>query len=323
MAWKTNIGSQMSNPKNSNFKTADFLNLTLKGFCIGIANAIPGISGGTIAFILGIYEDLIRSIKLVDTTFLRLLFTLKIKKAIDYLPWKFLGAVAGGALLAIVSLAKILTWLLHNKPILINSFFFGLIIATIPIIARIITKWTIPKILSLLIAALLTFGLSKLAPVSTPEASWFIFICGLIAISTMILPGISGSFILVLLGKYFYILEAVNDRNLAVLSVFALGACIGLLVFVRILSWLFNKYHDITISILTGIVIGSLSKVWPWKETLKSVTSHSGKIIPIEQINTLPVTFDPELVFAVILMIVGIMSALFSSSSSEKKVIKT
>lgn len=313
----------MSNPKNSNFKTANFFKLITKGFCIGIANAIPGISGGTIAFILGIYEELICSIKLIDAEFLKLFFTFKIRKAIDHLPWKFLGSVVLGALLAIMSLAKVLTWLLQNKPVLINSFFFGLIIATIPIIGRIINKWTIPKILSLLIAAILTYGLSKLAPVTTPETSWFIFLCGVIAISTMILPGISGSFILVLLGKYFYILEAINDRNLSILAVFALGACIGLLVFVRILSWLFNKYHDVTISALTGIVIGSLSKVWPWKETLKSVTSHSGKIIPLEQINKFPAAFDNELIFALILMVIGVISALFLSSSSDKKTIKT
>ncbi|MBU0468506.1 MAG: DUF368 domain-containing protein [Candidatus Omnitrophica bacterium] len=312
----------MSNPKNSSFKASDFFNLIIKGFCIGTANAIPGISGGTIAFILGIYEELIVSIKLVDIKFLRLVFSFKIKEAIDYLPWKFLGSVVFGALLAIVSLAKVLTWLLHNKPILINSFFFGLIIATVPIIGRIINKWTIPKIISLLVAALFTYGLSKMVPVATPEASWFIFLCGIIAISTMILPGISGSFILVLLGKYFYILEAVNDRNLSVLSIFALGACLGLLVFVRILSWLFNKYHDITISALTGIVIGSLSKIWPWKETLKYVTSHSGKIIPIEQINILPNAIDSELIFAVILMITGVLSAMALSSSSEEKLIK-
>ncbi|MBU1996288.1 MAG: DUF368 domain-containing protein, partial [Candidatus Omnitrophica bacterium] len=194
--------------------------------------------------------------------------------------------------------------------------------ATVPIIGRIINKWTIPKIISLLVAALFTYGLSKMVPVATPEASWFIFLCGIIAISTMILPGISGSFILVLLGKYFYILEAVNDRNLSVLSIFALGACLGLLVFVRILSWLFNKYHDITISALTGIVIGSLSKIWPWKETLKYVTSHSGKIIPIEQINILPNAIDSELIFAVILMITGVLSAMALSSSSEEKLIK-
>ncbi|OGX25576.1 MAG: hypothetical protein A2Y03_04185 [Omnitrophica WOR_2 bacterium GWF2_38_59] len=312
----------MINPKNSSFQSADFFKLIIKGFCIGIANAIPGISGGTIAFILGLYEDLISSIKLIDTKFLRLLFSFKIKEAIDYIPWKFLGSVVFGAMLAIVSFAKIITWLLHEKPILINSFFFGLIIATIPIIGRIITKWTFSKIVSLLLAALLTYGLSKLVPMDTPEASWFIFLCGIIAISTMILPGISGSFVLVLLGKYFYILEAVNDRNFAVLSIFALGACIGLLVFVRILSWLFNKYHDITISALTGIVIGSLSKVWPWKETIKFVTSHSGKIVPIEQVSILPKTIDLELIFAIVLMITGIISALILSSSSEEKPVK-
>ena len=308
----------MNNFLNLNLKIVNFIKLFVKGFCMGIANVIPGISGGTIAFILGIYEELISSIKSIDLQFFRLLIKFRIKEAINYLPWKFLSAIAFGALTAIISLARVLTWLLENKPVFINSFFFGLIVATIPIIALVIKKWTIPKITAAIIAFVFTYSLSKVTPVTTPDAAWFIFLCGVIAISTMILPGISGSFILKFLGKYSYILEAINQRNLYVLAVFSIGAFVGLISFVRVLSWLFKKYHDLTVSALTGIVVGSLSKIWPWKETIRFIESHSGKSIPIEQINIIPQKLDLQVIYAILFIVVGFAAAMLLNFSSGK-----
>ena len=217
-----------------------YLKLTLKGFCMGIADIVPGISGGTIAFILGIYEDFIESIKSFDSRFLRLLSRLKFKEAFASVSWQFLGAVLSGILLAVFSLSRILSWLLSNKPVLIYSFFFGLILATIPIIGRIVKKWTFLKVVSVIFVALGTYYFVGTVPVSTPETSWFLFLSGAIAITAMILPGISGAFILVLLGKYHFILEAVNQRDVQSLGIFVAGIIVGVTTFVRVLSWLFH-----------------------------------------------------------------------------------
>jgi len=299
----------------------DYIKLALKGFCMGMADIIPGISGGTIAFLLGIYEDLINAIKSFDLNFVQLLFCLKIKEAFSSVAWRFLATLFAGIAGAIIILSKILSWLLMNKPILIHSFFFGLIIATVPIIARIIKNWTIAKILTVAAAAIVTYFFVGMVPLATPQALWFLFLSGAIAISAMILPGISGAFILVLLGKYQFILDAVNQRDIFSLSVFILGVITGVVFFVRVLSWLFQKYHDLTVSIITGVVIGSLRKIWPWKETLRSLTTSRGKVIPIEEVNILPPQITGEVGFALLVMACGFILALMLNKSSDGKLL--
>jgi len=247
---------------------------------MGVADIIPGISGGTIALILGIYEGLIQAIRSIDLRFLTLLAQFKFRDAFSHVAWKFLGAVVLGIVLAILSLSHLVSWLLENKPIYIYAFFFGLILATIPIIGRIIKKWTASEVFIALAGAVATFFVVSMAPIQTPQALWFIFLSGAIAISAMILPGISGAFILVLLGKYQFILEAINQRDVFSLLIFVLGIGVGIVTFVRVLSWLFHKYHDATIALLTGIVMGSLNKVWPWKETVRFMESRHGKMVP-------------------------------------------
>ncbi|MCK5178661.1 MAG: DUF368 domain-containing protein, partial [Candidatus Omnitrophica bacterium] len=185
----------------------NYIKLVLKGFCMGAANVIPGISGGTIAFILGIYEELIRSIKAFDLKFIRLLCRFRFKEAFSAIDGKFLSAVFLGIAVAIFTLSKVISQLLHSKPVLIYSFFFGLILATIPIIARIIKKWTPAKIMAVVLTSLAGYFFVGMVPFTTPEAAWFVFLSGALAISTMILPGISGAFVLVLLGKYQFILD--------------------------------------------------------------------------------------------------------------------
>lgn len=243
----------------------DYLVLSLKGFLMGAADVVPGVSGGTIAFILGIYQELLAAIKSLDFQTLRLLFQLQLSAALERFYWRFLCTLGLGILAAIFSLARVLSWLLHNRPILVWSFFFGLVLASSRTVATRLTGWR-PSTWAWITAGTIgSYWIVGLVPVATPTDRWFIFLSGAVAICAMILPGISGSFILVLLGKYQYILDAVNQRDLLVLAVFAAGACAGIAAFSRFLSWLFKRYHDVTVSLLTGFMLGSLRKVWPWK----------------------------------------------------------
>jgi len=307
--------------KTKYHRRRDYITLVLKGFGMGLANAIPGISGGTIAFLLGIYEDLINSIKSFDLRFVRLLCCFKIREAFSSVAWQFLGAILFGIASAIIILSKVISWLLTNQPVLIYSFFFGLILATVPIIAGIIKRWTFSKILAVILSACGTYFFVGMVPLVTPETSWFLFLSGAIAISTMILPGISGAFILVLLGKYQFILNAVNDRDIFNLGVFLLGVGVGIVSFVRVLSWLFNKFHDLTVTIITGIVIGSLRKIWPWKEITETILTGHGKIIPIAETNILPSQFNGDVIAALAIMAVGFILALMLDSSSDGKLL--
>jgi len=299
----------------------DYIALAFKGFGMGMADIIPGISGGTIAFLLGIYEDLIYSIKSIDLKFLQLLCRFKVKQAFSSVAWQFLGTLFIGIGGAILILSKLVSWFLHNKPVLIYSFFFGLILATVPIIARIIKRWTFFRIVTVIISAFGTYFFVGMVPLVTPEAPWFLFLSGAIAISAMILPGISGAFILVLLGKYQFILDAVNGRDIFSLGIFLLGVGIGIVSFVRVLSWLFNKYHDLTVTIITGVIIGSLRKIWPWKEITEVMTTSHGKIIPIAEVNILPSQFSGDVILALVIMVTGFILAMILNSSSDEKIL--
>jgi len=307
--------------KTKYHRRRDFITLVLKGFGMGMANAIPGISGGTIAFLLGIYEDLINSIKSFDLKFVRLLCRFKIREAFSSVAWQFLGAILFGIASAIIILSKVISWLLLNQPVLIYSFFFGLILATVPIIAGIIKRWTFPKILAVILSACGTYYFVGLVPLVTPETSWFLFLSGVIAISTMILPGISGAFVLVLLGKYQFILDAVNNRDIFNLGIFLLGVLAGIVSFVRVLSWLFKKYHDLTVTIITGIIVGSLRKIWPWKEITEAIMTNHGKIIPGAETNFFPSQFNGDVFVALAIMAAGFILAMMLNSSPDGKLL--
>jgi len=283
----------------------DYLGIVLRGFLMGASDVVPGVSGGTMAFILGIYEELIDAIKSIDIKFFRLLLTLKFKEALEIVPWKFLLSVLTGILLAIFSLAKGLEWLLENKPVLLWSFFFGLVLASVLMVSKRITRWHAGTITAVLLATLGAYWLVGLVPTETPTAPWFVFLSGAIAICAMILPGISGSFILVLLGKYQYILSAVNQRDFVTLAIFAVGAGLGIITFAQLLSWLFKRHHNLTIAMLTGLMLGSLRKVWPWKETLSTIADRHGNLIPVEQVNVLPAALTADVGFAIALAVLG------------------
>jgi len=276
---------------------------------MGIADVIPGISGGTIAFMLEIYEDLIKAIRSFDMIFVRLLLRGKFKEAFACVAWRFLGAVLFGICCAILLFSRVVSWLLLNHPVLINAFFFGLILATVPIIALVMKRWNAWKTLALALSSVGTFFFVQLVPVATPETWWFIFFSGALAICAMILPGISGAFILLLLGKYQFMLNAIHEREIGTILIFICGIVVGILSFVRVLEWLFERYHDLTIAILTGFVIGSLNKIWPWKKILQAVTTSSGKIIPVQEINTWPPAINGEFFLVIILACAGFLVA--------------
>lgn len=292
-------------------KLSDYSLLFIKGMGMGAADVVPGVSGGTIAFITGIYEELITSIKSIDLEALKLLLKLKAGLFWKKINGNFLLAVFGGVLLSIFSLARLLKWLMANHPVLIWAFFFGLILASAIVVIKKIKSWNAARVTGLAAGTILMFFITRFAPAQTTNAYWYVFITGAIAICAMVLPGISGAFILLILGKYQYILGAVSDLDFPVLIVFGLGIITGLLSFANLLSWLFRKYHDLTISVLAGFIIGSLNKIWPWKETITSTVTSHGEVIPLVQRNILPGLYqditglEPLFVPALILMIVA------------------
>lgn len=280
------------------------LRLFLTGFGMGSADIIPGVSGGTIAFIFGIYEELIHSIKIATGPALKLLLQGKIKQSFQTIPFKFLIPVSMGILTALFTLARLISYLLDHQPVYIWSFFFGLVLSSILIVKRRIAKWNNNLIFSLALSTIGTYILVGAVPVETPATLPMFFLSGIIAIIAMILPGISGSFLLVIMGKYQQILNAVVDKNFSILIAVSAGAIIGLALFSRFLSWLFKHHHDLTVAILIGFLIGSLRKIWPWKQTLSTTFDRHGEIIPLVQKNILP-ALEPSTFYAVLLIAAG------------------
>lgn len=246
--------------------------VAVKGACMGAADVIPGVSGGTIAFITGIYDQLIGSINSINGTALKLFFSGKFKEFWKHINGSFLLSLFCGILFSVLTLAGLMQYLLENHPIQTWAFFFGLIVASSIFILRGISGWNMKAVLFVIAGVVLGITICTLSPTNTPEALWFIFISGAIAICAMILPGISGSFILLILGKYKYIMGAITGlttgaavgESIVILGVFAVGAVFGLLAFSRLLHWLLGKFHKETLLVLAGFIIGSLVKVWPW-----------------------------------------------------------
>ena len=300
----------------------DYIVLSLKGMAMGAADVVPGVSGGTIAFISGIYEELLGTISNIN---LKLLTTLRkegIKAAWKQLNGNFLVALFTGIAISVFSLAKVLKWLLEHQPILLWSFFFGLVLASVIYVGKQIQKWNVLSILFLLIGAAAAYYITTLNPmVSENSSPWFLFLAGALAICAMILPGISGAFILVLLGAYKSVLEAVNERDIFTIAIVGLGAIVGLLSFSRILKWLFAKFKDYTLAILTGFIVGSLNKIWPWKETLTFRTNSEGVQVPLKQVSIAPNSYDgdPQLLYAIGLAVVGFALILLLEKLAVKK----
>lgn len=298
---------------NRTFK--DYSLLVLKGMGMGAADVVPGVSGGTIAFIVGIYEELIDSIKSINGESLKLLLTGKIAAFWKAINANFLLFLVTGIGISVFSLAKVITWLLTEHPILVWAFFFGLVLASTWFVSKDIKKWDWKTILSYVIGIIIAFYITIATPAETPTNLPFIFLCGVIAICAMILPGISGSFILVLLGKYFYIMDVVKTFNIPVMLVFICGAAIGITSFSRVLSFALRKFHDVTIAVLAGFMLGSLNKVWPWKETVETYTDSHGVVKPLVESNILPNQLIWE---ATALMVLGFALVYFLEKLSSK-----
>lgn len=282
--------------------------LVLKGIAMGAADVVPGVSGGTIAFISGIYEELLASIDNLNLTALKVLSTKGLKVFWKHINGNFLLSIFIGIGISVVSLAKLITYLLSNHPILVWSFFFGLIIASIILVIKKITKWSAINIIAVIIGSIIAYYVTILPPINNPNALWYIFISGAIAICAMILPGISGSFILLLLGSYQIVLSAIKDLKLSIIAVFGLGCVVGLLSFSKLLNWLFKKYHDTTVALLIGFLIGSLNKIWPWKLTISTRINSHGEKVPFLQENIIPESFSNDnVLFAIILALSGFL----------------
>ena len=281
--------------------------LFIKGMSMGIANVIPGVSGGTIALITGIYEDLINSLKTFDRKALKLIISIDIKGFIKYTNLYFLAAIFGGSIVSVFSIASLFKYLFINYPTQIWAFFFGLIIASIYFVGKRITKWNIAIILSLTLGILIAISLSFMTPASENDNLFFVFICGIIGVSGMMLPGLSGSFILILMGNYeLLMVTAVTEINIILLSIFFLGSVFGLISFSHILSWVFKHYKNQTLALLTGFILGSLSIIWPWKKSESIIIGGKEKIISYNWY--LPNELNLETILAILLILAGILS---------------
>lgn len=284
----------------------DYLLITVKGMAMGAADVVPGVSGGTIALIAGIYKELLDTLTSLNLGVLKTLKKDGIVAAFNAINGKFLVALISGIAISILSLAKLFNYLLHNEPVLVWAFFFGLIVASVWLIGSRVSKWNLGNSMALVIGALISFGVTIVSPAQGPDTMWYLFLSGVLAFVAMILPGISGSFILLLLGAYHLILGKVSAlldglkamdftiifTNGIELGIFAIGGIVGLLSFSRVLKWMFETYENRTLALLTGFLIGSLNKVWPWKEVQEVFVKHAGeaneKVIPLVERNVLP-----------------------------------
>ena len=289
--------------------------LYIKGIAMGAADVVPGVSGGTIAFITGIYDELLRSIGAIPGAAL-LLIRGRVREAWKAANANFLLILLGGIFTSVLSLAKLISYLLESHPIPIWSFFFGLILVSVHLVGKEIQRWDLSRVIGLILGVAFAYVITVAAPVQWSSSSLSLFFAGAIAICAMILPGISGSFILVLLGLYPVILAAVKDLDVAVLGTFAAGCLVGILSFARILSWMLQRWRDLTLAFLTGLMLGSLNKVWPWKEVLTWRINSQGERTPVLEQNLSPDSFasitgqDPQLLLALLMAVGGIVLVL-------------
>jgi putative membrane protein len=299
----------------------DYVFLFFKGIAMGAADVVPGVSGGTIAFISGIYEELLVSISNINLKTISILKQEGFKGAWNSINGNFLATLLAGIGFSVITLAKGISFLLDTEPILLWSFFFGLVVASVIFIGKQITQWNFKTILAIVIGTILAYNITILEPLVTNESSlFFYFISGALAICAMILPGISGSFILVLLGSYKMILEAIHSRDLKLIFTVGLGVIVGLLSFSKVLKWLFFNYKNLTLAALTGFIIGSLNKIWPWKETLSWRTNSHGEEVPLLQKSVNPFLIeDNQIFFSIAMAIVGYAVILILEKIEKEK----
>ena len=292
--------------------------LFLKGMAMGIANVIPGVSGGTIALITEIYEELINSLKSFDLKALKLLISLDIKRFIQHTNFYFLLAVFGGSVASVFSIANLFKFLFTNYPILIWAFFFGLIVASVYFVGKRVKRWKIQSIIALVVGTAIAISLSFITPATENSNLFFVFICGIIGISGMMLPGLSGSFILILMGNYeLLMVTAITELNY-LLAIFIIGSAVGLMSFSHALAWVLKHYKDATLALLTGFILGSLNIIWPWKKIAESMIID-GKEKVLEYHWYFPNITEKETLIAFALIVFGIVVVWGLESFSSKK----
>jgi len=287
------------------------LSIFLKGLAMGAANVIPGVSGGTIALITGIYERLINAIKACDLTAFKLLLNRDFSGLGKHIDARFLGAIGLGVVVSIVTLAKLFEYLLRSHERFTMAFFFGLILLSLYFVAKQISQWTPSVIASLIVGSAIAIGIALLAPASENSAFLYVFLCGVIAISSMILPGLSGSFVLIIMGNYALVLGAITSLSMNILVPLALGCAVGLIFFSHLIAWIFKHYENQTLALMTGFVFGSLVVIWPWKTAIMQTVQREGKP-PKEVVASyewyLPELFAANTWLCVVLMIAGAVS---------------
>ncbi|MGB6152717.1 MAG: DUF368 domain-containing protein [Pricia sp.] len=293
--------------------------ITLKGMAMGAADVVPGVSGGTIAFISGIYEELITSINNVDLSLFKTWKKDGFRTAWTRLNGNFLLALFLGIFISLFSLATLVSWLLENEPILLWSFFFGLVAASVFFVGKEIENWNAAAVIGLILGAVVAFYITTLPPSGNSDSLPYLFFSGALAVCAMILPGISGAFILVLLGSYKSILDAVHERNITMIAVVGAGAIFGLLSFAKLLKWMFNNFKNITLAILTGFIMGSLNKIWPWKRVLETRSIGEKEIIIDENISPFAFAGDNQLMYAIIAAIIGFSLIFILERTASKK----
>ena len=298
----------------------DYFILVFKGMAMGAADVVPGVSGGTIAFISGVYEELIATLNSINLNSLKTLKLQGVSATWKRINGNFLLALFGGILLSILSLSKLVAWLLHEEPVLLWAFFFGLVLASIIFVLKKINQWNSAVFLGLILGGVFAYQLTQLNALGNSDSNWYLFLSGAIAICAMILPGISGAFILVILGSYANVLQALNDKDIAKITIFMTGALIGILSFSRLLKLLFKRFKNMTLAVLTGFMIGALSKIWPWKKTLSFRENSDGISVPLKEQCIAPFSFDgdPQLLSAIGLMLFGFLMIFFLEKIGAK-----
>ena len=301
----------------------DYFLITLKGIAMGAADVVPGVSGGTIAFITGIYEELIDTINKIDFNVIKIAKQKGIKFAWQSINGNFLLALFLGIAISIISLAKGIKWMLHNEPILLWSFFFGLVLASIFYVGKQIKTFNFNIIIAIILSSIASYFLTLAEPFTSPDSPLYLLFCGFVAIIAMILPGVSGAFILLILGAYQTTIDTINDLAQGLLTkdfnlfkeafinflMLAVGAVLGLKIFSKILNWLFKNHKDLTLAMLTGFMIGSLNKIWPWKKVLTWRVNSKGLSVPLTEQSILPsnIVGDNQLEFALVLITIGFL----------------
>ncbi len=295
----------------------EIVSLIVKGMAMGAANVIPGVSGGTLALITGIFERLINAIKSFDVKAFKLLFSGKLKEFIRYVDFWFLVYVFGGIGIAIISLARLFEFLFANYPVYIWAYFFGLVLASVYFVGKTIRQWNVSVIVTFIVGTLVAMGISLMTPASENDSFFYLIICGVVAICSMILPGLSGSFVLILLGNYqLVMITAINDLRFDILIPVVLGAGLGLIAFSHVLSWLLKRFHNQTLASLTGFILGSLGILWPWKKPIEEAFGDKIKTVGYDWL--LP-ELNASLVIAVVLILLGIATIWITESLGALK----